>query len=123
LKRVTLELGGKNPLIIYDDCDLENAVKGALLANFLSQGQVYFLRENFQELVLNLFVLQVCSNGSSVFVQRSIIEQFTKEFVKATSQLVIGDPLDDKTQVGATISKPHAEKVLAYIARGLEEVK
>ncbi|XP_046653577.1 4-trimethylaminobutyraldehyde dehydrogenase A-like isoform X2 [Daphnia pulicaria] len=102
LKRVTLELGGKNPLIIYDDCDLENAVKGALLANFLSQGQV-------------------CSNGSRVFVQRSIIEQFTKEFVKATSQLVIGDPLDDKTQVGATISKPHAEKVLAYIARGLEE--
>ncbi|EFX81983.1 hypothetical protein DAPPUDRAFT_302871 [Daphnia pulex] len=102
LKRVTLELGGKNPLIIYDDCDLENAVKGALLANFLSQGQV-------------------CSNGSRVFVQRSIIEQFTKEFVKATSQLVIGDPLDDKTQVGATISKPHAEKVLVYVARSLEE--
>ncbi|KAI9555145.1 hypothetical protein GHT06_017660 [Daphnia sinensis] len=96
LKRVTLELGGKNPLIIYDDCDLTNAVKGALLANFLSQGQV-------------------CSNGSRVFVQRSIVDRFTDEFVKATTQLVIGDPLDNKTQVGASITKTHAEKILAYI--------
>ncbi|XP_032780720.1 4-trimethylaminobutyraldehyde dehydrogenase isoform X1 [Daphnia magna] len=102
LKRVTLELGGKNPLIIYDDCDLTNAVKGALLANFLSQGQV-------------------CSNGSRVFVQRSIVDRFTDEFVKATTQLAIGDPLDNKTQVGATVSKTHAEKVLAYIKQGVGE--
>ena len=57
-----------------------------------------------------------------MFVHRSIIEQFTNEFVKATTQLVIGDPFDDKTQVGATVSKAHAEKVLAYVTRSLEEV-
>lgn len=65
----------------------------------------------------------MCSNGSRVFVQRSIVDSFTEEFVKATTQLVIGDPLDDKTQVGATISKTHAEKVLTYIKQSVEEVR
>lgn len=69
-----------------------------------------------------LFLIKVCSNGSRVFVQRSIIEEFTEELVKATNKLVIGDPFDHRTQVGATISKAHAEKVLAYIYNAVDEV-
>jgi len=102
LKRVTLELGGKSPLIIFEDCDLDNAVKGALMANFLSQGQV-------------------CSNGTRVFVHRSIAKEFKEKLVKATLDLKIGDPMDEDTRVGATISKNHSEKVLGYIDSAVEE--
>lgn len=58
-----------------------------------------------------------------MFVQRSIIEEFTEEFVKATTKLIIGDPFDHRTQIGATISKAHAEKVLAYIHNAMDEVR
>jgi betaine-aldehyde dehydrogenase len=99
LKHVTLELGGKSPLIIFDDAHLDNAVSGALLGNFYSAGEV-------------------CSNGTRVFVHRKIKQAFVERLLARTSAMRIGDPMDPKTQVGALISQAHMEKVLAYIARG-----
>lgn len=96
IKHVTLELGGKSPLIIFDDCHLDNAVTGAMLANFLSQGQV-------------------CSNGTRVFVQENIMEDFLKRLEERTRKMKIGDPFAEDTTVGATISKEQGEKVLRYI--------
>jgi betaine-aldehyde dehydrogenase len=102
LKHVTLELGGKSPLIIFEDARLDNAVSGALLANFYSAGEV-------------------CSNGTRVFVHRKIKEAFLEKVVARASAMRIGDPLDPRTQVGSLISQAHMEKVLAYIARGRAE--
>ena len=102
LKHVTLELGGKSPLIIFDDAKLENAVSGALLGNFYSAGEV-------------------CSNGTRVFVQRGIKSAFMERLKARTAALVIGDPMDPRTQVGALISEAHMQRVLSYIARGKAE--
>jgi betaine-aldehyde dehydrogenase len=102
LKNVTLELGGKSPLIIFGDAKLDNAVAGALLANFYSSGQV-------------------CSNGTRVFVHRSVKAAFLERLVKRTSAMRIGDPMDPGTQVGALISEQHMHKVLSYIERGRAE--
>ena len=102
LKHVTLELGGKSPLLIFEDADIENAVSGALLANFYSAGEV-------------------CSNGTRVFVQRRIKDAFVKRLVDRVARMRIGDPLDPGTQIGALISPEHMEKVLGYIARGRAE--
>lgn len=102
IKPVTLELGGKSPLIIFSDCDLENAVKGALVANFLTQGQV-------------------CCNGTRVFVQEEIIDKFTKEVVKQTQNIRIGDPLLEDTRMGPLINGPHLERVLGFIKSAKEE--
>jgi betaine-aldehyde dehydrogenase len=102
LKHVTLELGGKSPLIVFEDAHLDNAVSGALLGNFYSAGEV-------------------CSNGTRVFVHRKIKEAFLQRLVARTNAMRIGDPLDPQTQVGSLISQAHMERVLAYIARGREE--
>jgi len=102
LKHVTLELGGKSPLIVFDDAELENAVNGALLANFYTQGEV-------------------CSNGTRVFVQKKLHDAFVARLVEKTRTLKIGDPMDPATQVGALISKAHTEKVLGYIDQGRRE--
>src|SRR3984957_14349865 len=102
LKNVTLELGGKSPLIIFGDAKLDNAVAGALLANFYSSGQV-------------------CSNGTRVFVHRSIKAAFLERLVKRVSAMRIGDPMDPATQGGAPVSEQHMHKVLGYIARGRAE--
>ncbi|XP_071445776.1 4-trimethylaminobutyraldehyde dehydrogenase-like [Hetaerina americana] len=102
IKKVTLELGGKSPLIIFEDADLKNAVKATLMANFLTQGEV-------------------CSNGTRVFVQKGIYKEFLKNLIEATNKLKIGDPFDEDTTVGATITKEHAEKVLSYIESAKSE--
>lgn len=102
LKNVTLELGGKSPLIIFEDAKLDNAVAGALLANFYSAGEV-------------------CSNGTRVFVHRSLKAAFLERLVARVAAMRIGDPMDPKTQVGALISQAHMEKVLSYVARGRAE--
>jgi betaine-aldehyde dehydrogenase len=102
LKHVTLELGGKSPLIVCDDARLDNAVSGALLANFYSAGEV-------------------CSNGTRVFVHRSVKAAFLEKLRARVTAMRIGDPLDPKTQVGSLISESHMEKVLGYIARGKAE--
>jgi betaine-aldehyde dehydrogenase len=99
LKQVTLELGGKSPLIVFGDAKLENAVAGALLGNFYSAGEV-------------------CSNGTRVFVHRSIRARFIERLRERVEAMRIGDPLDPATQVGALISPEHMEKVLGFIARG-----
>lgn len=102
LKHVTLELGGKSPLIIFDDAKIDNAVKATLLANFYTQGEI-------------------CSNGTRVFVHRDLHDVFLEKLIVATEQLVIGDPLDPKTQVGSLISPEHCQKVLGYIRQGVEQ--
>jgi len=102
LKNVTLELGGKSPLIVFDDAKLDNAVAGALLANFYSSGQV-------------------CSNGTRVFVHRSIKAAFLERLVKRVGAMRIGDPMNPETQVGALVSEQHMHKVLYYIDRGRAE--
>ncbi|HUN47826.1 MAG TPA: betaine-aldehyde dehydrogenase [Stellaceae bacterium] len=102
LKQVTLELGGKSPLIIFEDAVLENAVGGALLGNFYSAGEV-------------------CSNGTRVFVHRAIKAAFLERLAARVRAMRIGDPLDPATQVGALISEDHLNKVLSYIGRGKAE--
>ena len=102
LKNVTLELGGKSPLIVFDDAKLDNAVSGAILANFYSSGQV-------------------CSNATRVFVQRSIKPAFLERLIKRVAAMRIGDPMDPLTQVGPLISEQHMLKVLGLIARGRAE--
>ncbi len=102
LKAVTLELGGKSPLIVFEDAKINNAVSGALLANFYSAGEV-------------------CSNGTRVFVHRSIRQAFIEKLVARVKRLRLGDPMDPATQVGALISEEHMNKVLSYIERGKRE--
>jgi betaine-aldehyde dehydrogenase len=102
LKSVTLELGGKSPLIVFDDAKLDNAVSGALLGNFYSSGQV-------------------CSNATRVFVHSRIKAEFLERLVKRVGAMRIGDPMDPATQVGALVSEQHMQKVLSYIARGRAE--
>jgi betaine-aldehyde dehydrogenase len=99
LKQVTLELGGKSPLIVFEDARIDNAVAGALLGNFYSAGEV-------------------CSNGTRVFVHRDIHAAFVERLRERTAALRVGDPLDPRTQVGALISPEHMEKVLGFMARG-----
>ena len=99
LKQVTLELGGKSPLIVFEDAQLDNAVSGALLGNFYSAGEV-------------------CSNGTRVFVHRRVRAEFVERLRARTAAMRVGDPLDPDTQVGALISAEHMRKVLALIARG-----
>ncbi|MFT3703088.1 MAG: betaine-aldehyde dehydrogenase [Agriterribacter sp.] len=99
LKRVTLELGGKSPIIIFEDADLNNAVSAALLANFYTQGEV-------------------CSNGTRVFVHRKIYDAFLAQLKARTEKIKIGDPADPDTQLGALISKAHMEKVIGFIDSG-----
>ncbi len=99
LKAVTMELGGKSPLIIFDDAKLDQAVAAAMVANFYTQGEV-------------------CTNGTRVFVQEAIYPAFIEQLKQRTEKLVVGDPMDINTQVGALISKAHFDKVLAAIAAG-----
>ena len=102
MKHATMELGGKSPLIVFDDADIENAVGGAMLGNFYSTGQV-------------------CSNGTRVFVQKGIHDRFVERLTERTKEIRIGDPLDPETQMGPLISKAQHDKVLGYIAAGKAE--
>ena len=102
MKHATMELGGKSPLIVFDDADIENAVGGAMLGNFYSTGQV-------------------CSNGTRVFVQDAIHERFLDRLTERTKKIRIGDPLDPETQMGPLINRSQHEKVIGYIAIGRNE--
>lgn len=103
LKEVTMELGGKSPLIIFDDADIDNAVSAAMLGNFYTQGEI-------------------CTNGTRVFVQQAIYPEFIKRLKKRTQDnIVCGDPMDPATNFGALISKAHQEKVLKCIEVGKSE--
>lgn len=96
LKSVTMELGGKSPCIVFDDADLDNAVSAAMVANFYTQGEV-------------------CTHGTRVFVHDSIYDRFIEQLKHRTEKLVIGDPTDMNTQIGALISTDHLEKVMTAI--------
>lgn len=102
LKPVTLELGGKSPLLIFDDADVDNAVSGAIMANFYSTGQV-------------------CSNGTRVFVQRGIKDTFLARLAERLKGVTMGDPLDEATTFGPMVSARQREIVEGFIARGRAE--
>ena len=102
LRHVTMELGGKSPLIVFDDADIEDAVGGAMLGNFYSTGQV-------------------CSNGTRVFVQKGIRERFLDRLVERTAKIRIGDPMDEEVQMGPMVSAAQHEKVMNYIEIGKKE--
>src|ERR1700736_2019735 len=95
-KKVSLELGGKNPNIIFADADLDAAIDGSVRSSFANQGQV-------------------CLCGSRVFVGRPVFEQFVDRFIDKTSKLKMGDPLDEKTEQGAIVSKTQLDKVKFYV--------
>lgn len=102
MRHVTMELGGKSPLIVFDDASLEDAVGAAILANFYSSGQV-------------------CSNGTRVFVQQGILPAFLERLSARLEAVKIGDPLDEATQHGPIVSPAQAGKIRAAIARGEAE--
>lgn len=102
MKHVTMELGGKSPLIIFDDADLESAISGAINANFYSTGQV-------------------CSNGTRVFVQKGIKEAFLKRLAERMDDAVIGDPLQIETTIGPMSNERQLGIVESYIQKGIEE--
>ena len=95
-KKVSLELGGKNPNIIFADADLEAAISGSVRSSFANQGQI-------------------CLCGSRVFVERSVYKDFVQRFIEKASQLKMGDPLDEKTDQGAIASKTQLDKIEFYV--------
>jgi len=95
-KKLSLELGGKNPNIIFADCDYDDMLKTTVRSSFANQGQI-------------------CLCGSRIFVEDSIYEQFKKDFVERVKNMKVGHPSDEKTKVGALVSKTHLEKVLSYV--------
>jgi len=101
-KKLSLELGGKNPNIIFADCDFSNALETTLQSSFSNQGEI-------------------CLSGPRVFVERGIYRKFADELVKRTRSLVIGDPLEEKTEIGALISEAHLGKVSDYISLAQQE--
>ena len=101
-KKLSLELGGKNPNIIFADCDFEEAVKTSVRASFSNQGEI-------------------CLCGSRIFIERSIYDKFRDAFVERASKMKVGNPADDSTKTGALVSKGHMEKVLSYVELAKEE--
>jgi aminomuconate-semialdehyde/2-hydroxymuconate-6-semialdehyde dehydrogenase len=95
-KKLSLELGGKNPNIIFADCDYEKMLSTTLRSSFSNQGQI-------------------CLCGSRIFVEASIYEKFKVDFIERVQQLIVGSPSEESTQVGALVSKTHFEKVQSYI--------
>jgi len=102
MKHVTMELGGKSPLIIFADANVDNAVSGAILANFYSTGQI-------------------CSNGTRVFVHREIHDDFLRRITERLKNATIGDPLDESTNFGPMVSERQLNIVLDYIEKGKSE--
>lgn len=102
LKHVTLELGGKSPLVVFEDADVESAVSGAILGNFYSSGQV-------------------CSNGTRVFVQRGVKDAFLGRLTERLKGVVMGDPLDEATNFGPMVSQRQREIVEGFIEKGIAE--
>ncbi|GLG00746.1 aldehyde dehydrogenase [Alicyclobacillus hesperidum subsp. aegles] len=102
LKRLSLELGGKNPNIVFADCDLEDALTTTIRSSFVNQGEV-------------------CLCGSRIYVERPLYDRFVAGLVEKTAQLVVGDPLDPNTNVGALISFEHLERVEGFVRRAVEQ--
>ena len=101
MKYVTMELGGKSPLLVLEDCDVEHAVDGAMMANFFSTGQV-------------------CTNGTRVFVPEAMKSAFEKRLLEKMEDVRAGDLMKPETNFGPLSSKVHYDKVIGYIKHGLE---
>ena len=101
-KKLSLELGGKNPNIIFADCDYDEMLETTVKSSFANQGQI-------------------CLCGSRIFVEETIYDKFKTDFIKKVKALNVGHPSDTKTTIGALVSKPHLEKVIQYIAIAKEE--
>lgn len=102
IKHVTMELGGKSPMIVFEDADIDNAVSGAILGNFYSSGQI-------------------CSNGTRVFVHRDIKEAFLARLAERLENAVVGDPMDPDTSFGPMVSERQMQIALDYVAKGEAE--
>ncbi|MBA4493556.1 aldehyde dehydrogenase [Paenactinomyces guangxiensis] len=102
LKKLSYELGGKNPNIIFADSNLDEVIETTLKSSFINQGEV-------------------CLCGSRIYVERPVYEEFLQKFVARTKELVVGDPFDPKTKVGALIGAEHYQRVLSYIQLAQEE--
>ncbi len=101
-KKLSLELGGKNPTLVFADCDFDRTVEQVARSAFANQGQI-------------------CLCGSRIYIERSIYKKFLHALVKQVEQIKIGDPLLDDTQFGALVSKSHMQKVLSYITLAQQE--
>jgi aminomuconate-semialdehyde/2-hydroxymuconate-6-semialdehyde dehydrogenase len=101
-KKLSLELGGKNPNIIFADCDFDEMLKTTMRSSFANQGQI-------------------CLCGSRIFVERSLYAKFKEAFVEKVSRSIVSNPEDPKANLGAVVSKPHMEKVLSYVELAIEE--
>ena len=101
-KKLSLELGGKNPNIIFADCDVELALNTSIQSSFSNQGEI-------------------CLCGSRMFIERTIYDKFIAEFIKRTKALVVGDPLNEQTGIGALVSEAHMKKILSYIDLAKQE--
>jgi aminomuconate-semialdehyde/2-hydroxymuconate-6-semialdehyde dehydrogenase len=101
-KKLSLELGGKNPNIIFADCDYERMLATTLHSSFANQGQI-------------------CLCGSRILVEKKLYEKFKKDLLEKVKQLIPGDPLDEKTKIGAVVSQLHQEKILSYIELAKKE--
>ncbi|WP_010089783.1 5-carboxymethyl-2-hydroxymuconate semialdehyde dehydrogenase [Burkholderia ubonensis] len=102
LKKYSMELGGKSPVLVFDDADFDRALDASLFTIFSINGER-------------------CTAGSRIFVQRSIYDRFVREFARRANNLVVGDPADPATQLGAMITRAHWEKVTGYIRIGEQE--
>ncbi len=101
-KKLSLELGGKNPVLIFADCVYEEMLATTVRSSFTNQGQI-------------------CLCGSRILVERSIYERFKVDFIRETEKIVVGNPLDENTQMGAVISEAHQQKILNYVKLATEE--
>ena len=101
-KKISLELGGKNPNLIFDDCDFEKAIQTTVNSSFMNQGEI-------------------CLCGSRVFVQRGIYDRFKERLIQEVNALKVGNPLEDGVRVGAIVSEPHYRKVLGYLELAKQE--
>lgn len=101
-KKLSLELGGKNANIIFQDANLKEAINTSVRSSFANQGEI-------------------CLCGSRIFVHQDVYDFFVNEFTKQVNQLVVGDPLNEETHIGAIVSSQHLEKVLYYINLAKEE--
>ncbi len=101
-KKLSLELGGKNPNIIFADCDYETMMQTTLRSSFANQGQI-------------------CLCGSRVLIEESMYEKFREDFVHRSRELHVGDPLDDENDLGAVVSQPHQQKILGCIDLARQE--
>ncbi len=101
-KKLSLEMGGKNPNIIFADCNYQKALNTTIRSSFSNQGQI-------------------CLCGSRIFIEKPIYEKFKTELAARTYQLKVGDPLNEDTNVGALVSQSHMEKVLHYIDLAVED--